>query len=58
MKASREWGECSCNCGHTIKVGDEMVIVEGMMYLVGHEERKTRQMQALGAGGKKQKKAK
>jgi hypothetical protein len=59
MQASKEWGECACNCGKTIKAGDQMTIVEGMMYLLGHEERKTRQMQALGGGeSKKSKKEK
>ena len=44
MKASREWGPCSCNCGKSISTGDEFVMLDGCMYLVGHEERRTRQI--------------
>jgi len=48
MKATKEWGLCSCECGKTIKAGDEMVMFEGAMYLAGHEkERRTRTMAAI-----------
>jgi hypothetical protein len=42
MKASKVWGPCACNCGKVIGSGDEFVLIEGAMFLVGHEERRTR----------------
>jgi hypothetical protein len=47
MIASKDWGPCNCNCGKNICKGDEFVIVEGSMYLLGHEERRTRQIPAF-----------
>ncbi len=40
MKASKEWGYCSCECGNKIMPGDEMVNVDGFLFLAGHEENK------------------
>jgi hypothetical protein len=37
MKASKDWGPCACNCGESIRQDAEFVIVEGAMYLCGHE---------------------
>jgi hypothetical protein len=53
MRATRDWGPCACDCGKNIVPGEEMTIVEGQMYLIGHEERKTRQIQAIASGKKK-----
>jgi len=48
MKATRDWGPCSCECGRSIKTGDEMTMFEGAIYLAGHEkDRQTRRMNAL-----------
>ena len=53
MKASRNWGPCSCSCGENISTGDDFVMFEGAMYLAGHEERRTRSMPAIPTGKKK-----
>jgi hypothetical protein len=43
MKSSRDWGACSCDCGKNISNGDEITLVDGVMYLAGHENnRRTR----------------
>ena len=43
MKATKDWGPCNCDCGEHIKPGDEMVNVDGNLYLAGHENlRRTR----------------
>jgi len=48
MKATKDWGPCSCECGKSIVPGSEMVMFEGAMYLAGHEkERRTRTMAAV-----------
>ena len=39
MKATKDWGQCSCDCGKSINKGDEFVIIEGDMYLLGHDEK-------------------
>ena len=45
MKSSKNWGACSCDCGKNISAGDEISLVEGIMYLAGHENnRRTRQI--------------
>jgi hypothetical protein len=36
MKATRDWGKCTCGCGETIKPGVEMGINEGALILKGH----------------------
>ena len=38
MKASKDWGPCSCNCGKSISKDMEFVIVEGTFYLSGHNK--------------------
>jgi hypothetical protein len=38
MKASKDWGPCSCNCGKSISKDAEFVIVEGTLYLSGHDK--------------------
>jgi len=38
MKASKDWGACSCNCGKAISKDAEFVIIEGSLYLSGHEK--------------------
>jgi hypothetical protein len=52
MIASKNWGPCCCNCGKAVNKGDEFTIVEGSMYLLGHEERRTRQMPAVSSKAK------
>ena len=52
MIASKNWGPCCCNCGKNINKGDEFTIFEGSMYLLGHEERRTRQMPTIKTSGK------
>ena len=48
MKATRDWGPCSCDCGRTIVPGCEIVMMDGAMYLAGHQNnRRTRQMAAV-----------
>ncbi len=47
MKASKNWGACACKCGKSICQGDEFVIIDGSMYLMGHQDRRTRQMPAI-----------
>lgn len=48
MKATRNWGPCGCECGRNIMVGDEMTMIEGAIYLAGHEkDRRTRRMATL-----------
>jgi hypothetical protein len=48
MKATKDWGPCGCDCGKTIASGDEMVMVDGALYLAGHENnRRTRIMPAV-----------
>jgi hypothetical protein len=39
MKATKDWGQCSCDCGKSINKGDEFVIIVGDMYLLGHDEK-------------------
>lgn len=53
MKASKDWGPCGCNCGESIKNGSEFVIVDGTMYLVGHEDRRTRTIPIVPPAAKK-----
>lgn len=47
MIASKDWGPCFCNCGKNISRGDEFLVVNGGMYLRGHEERATREIPAI-----------
>ncbi|MBD3346327.1 MAG: hypothetical protein GF401_14830 [Chitinivibrionales bacterium] len=47
MNATKNWGLCFCNCGKNILPGDEFVIVDGGMYLAGHEIKATRHMPAI-----------
>lgn len=48
MKATKEWGPCSCDCGSRIMAGDEMNVVDGALYLAGHENnRRTRFIKAI-----------
>jgi len=47
MKASKDWGPCRCNCGKNIQTGSEFVMIEGAMYLAGHESKRTRHIPAI-----------
>ncbi|MBD3420243.1 MAG: hypothetical protein GF398_09025 [Chitinivibrionales bacterium] len=47
MKATRNWGPCSCNCGETIVPESEFEMIGGAMYLKGHEGKATRQIPAV-----------
>jgi hypothetical protein len=48
MKATKDWGLCNCDCGEHIKPGDEMVVLDGSLYLVGHENnRRTRFIETI-----------
>jgi hypothetical protein len=47
MKASKDWGPCRCNCGKNICSGNDFVMIEGAMYLEGHENKRTRQIPAV-----------
>jgi hypothetical protein len=48
MKATKDWGPCSCDCGKNISSGCEIVMLDGAMYLSGHQNnRRTRQMAAI-----------
>ncbi|MBD3321141.1 MAG: hypothetical protein GF350_08620 [Chitinivibrionales bacterium] len=58
MKATKNWGLCFCNCGQSIKPGDEFVIVDGGMYLAGHEVKATRNMPAIKSGSSTKKSSK
>jgi len=37
MKATKNWGQCACECGKIIGVGEEMIILDGCVFLAGHE---------------------
>lgn len=48
MKATKDWGLCNCDCGEHIKPGDEMVVLEGSLFLAGHENnRRTRFIETI-----------
>lgn len=48
MKATKDWGPCNCDCGKHINPGDEMTIVDGSLFLAGHENnRRTRFIEAI-----------
>ncbi len=48
MKASKDWGLCNCDCGEHIQQGCDMVVVEGSLYLAGHEvNRRTRFIETI-----------
>jgi hypothetical protein len=36
LRASKSWGQCSCNCGQAIAIGQSFLIHDGEMYLFGH----------------------
>jgi len=37
MEATKNWVQCSCECGKIVGVGEEMIILDGSAYLAGHE---------------------
>lgn len=40
MTATKFWGACSCfECGRNIQAGDPITILDGSLYLAGHESR-------------------
>ena len=41
IKATKNWGQCACNCGKVIGSGDLFAMVAGSMYLKGHEIKAT-----------------
>jgi len=48
MKATKDWGLCNCDCGEHIKPGDQMVVLDGSLYLAGHENnRRTRFIETI-----------
>ncbi len=48
MKATKDWGLCNCDCGEHIKPGDQMVVLDGSLYLSGHENnRRTRFIETI-----------
>ena len=52
MKSSKDWGPCSCDCGKKILPGDEMSVVEGSLFLAGHEtNRRTRYIKTIKKDG-------
>lgn len=57
MKATRNWGPCACNCGRDIQPGDEFSMIEGAMYLRGHDEKATRNIPAVRSKSGKSKNA-
>jgi hypothetical protein len=41
IKATKNWGQCACNCGKMIETGMEFAMVSGSMYIRGHESKAT-----------------
>ena len=40
IKSTKFWGPCACDrCGKNIVAGDELSIVQGLLYINGHETR-------------------
>ncbi len=51
MKATKDWGLCNCDCGEHIKPGSEMTILDGSLFLAGHENnRRTRFIETIKKG--------